>query len=209
MNMIKAEFIRRLSLSEEQRVRQLLMHEEMGDRRPTQFLRHLRTLAGPSVPFDFLRTLFTNHLPPNVQAIIATQAQAALDEVAQLADKIAEVTAPPCVAGVSSPGDISTLTACIDELARQVAAFSARPSRPRSPSQTLQHARRPSRSAGRSPASDICWYHRRFKERAKRCTAPCTWQQGKQGWQSLVAASNCNKSASRLYVTDQHTKTSF
>ena len=44
---IKAELIRRLLLSEEQRIRQLLMHEEMGDRRPTQFLRHLRSLAGP------------------------------------------------------------------------------------------------------------------------------------------------------------------
>jgi len=63
---IKDELIRRLSLSEEQRVRQLLMHEEMGDRRPTQFLRHLRTLAGPSVPPDFLRTLWINRLPPNI-----------------------------------------------------------------------------------------------------------------------------------------------
>jgi hypothetical protein len=33
-------------LSKEQHVPQLLKHEEMGDRRPTQFLRHLRTLAG-------------------------------------------------------------------------------------------------------------------------------------------------------------------
>ena len=55
-------------------MRQLLMHEEMGDRRPTQFLCHLRTIAGPSVPPDFLRTLWINRLPPNVQAIIATQA---------------------------------------------------------------------------------------------------------------------------------------
>jgi len=60
---IKAELIRRLLLSEEQGVRQLLLHEEMGDRRSTQFLRHLRILAGPSVPSDFLRTLWTNHLP--------------------------------------------------------------------------------------------------------------------------------------------------
>jgi len=122
---IKAKLIRRLSLSEEQRVRQLLMHEEMGDRRPTQFLRHLRTLAGPSVPSNFLRTLWTNCLPPNIQAIIARQAQVSLDDVAQLADKKAEVTPPPCVAHVSSSGDdIYTLTAHIDELARQVTALS-------------------------------------------------------------------------------------
>jgi hypothetical protein len=131
---IKAELIRRLSLSEEQRVCQLLMHEEMGDRRPTQFLRHLWTLAGPSVPSDFLRTLWTNRLPPNIQAIIATQAQVALDDVAQLVDKIAEVTPPPYVAHVATSGaDIHTLTARIDELAQQIAALSAGPSRPRSP----------------------------------------------------------------------------
>jgi hypothetical protein len=97
---IKAELIRRLSLSEEQRVRQLLIHEEMGDQRPTQFLCHLQTLSGLSVPPDFLGTLWINRLPPNIQAIIATQAQVALDDVSQLADKIAEVTPPPCVARV-------------------------------------------------------------------------------------------------------------
>jgi hypothetical protein len=32
---------------------------------------------------------------------------------------------------------------------------------------------------------------------------------GKYEWQSLVAASNCNNSAIRLYVTDQHTKMSL
>jgi len=155
------------------------MHEEMGDRRPTQFLRHLRTLAGPSVPSDFLCTLWTNCLLPNIQAIIAMQAQASLDDVAQLVDKIAEVTPPPCVTHVSSSGDdISTLTARIDELARQVAALSTNPSYPRSPLQTRRHARSSSHPAGWSSAPDICWYHRRFKERGKRCTAPCTWRQG-------------------------------
>jgi hypothetical protein len=101
---INPELIRRLSFSEEQCIRQLMIHEEMGDRRPTQFLRHLRTLAGPSVPSDFLRTLWTNRLPPTVQAIIATQAHVALDDVAQLADKIVEVAPPPCVTHVSSSG---------------------------------------------------------------------------------------------------------
>jgi len=176
---IKAELIRRLPLSKEQRVRQLLMHEKMGDRRPTQFLWHLRTLAGLSVPSDFLRTLWTNRLPPNIQAIIAMQAQVSLDDMAQLADKIAEVMPPPYVARVSSSGDdICTLTDRIDELVRQVAALSTNPSHPRSTSQTRRHTRRLPCPAGRSSAPDICWYHCRFKECAKRCTAPCTWQQG-------------------------------
>ena len=144
-------------LSEGKRVRQLLMFEEMGDRRQTQFSRHLCTFSGPSVPPDFLRTLWINRLPPHFHAIIQTQAQVALDEVAQLADKIAEVTRPPCVAQVaSSDTEISKLTDLIDELARQVVELSASRFRPRSPSRT-QHARRQSRSVARSPAPDICW----------------------------------------------------
>ena len=150
----------------------------MGDWRPTQFLRHLRTLAGPSMHPDFLRTLWINRLPPNIQAIIATQAQVALHDVAQLADTIVEVTPPPCVARVaSSDTDISILTDRIDNLAREVAALSANRSRPRSPSRA-QQARRPSRYAARSPAPYICCYYRRFKEHAKRCTALGKWQQG-------------------------------
>ena len=176
---IKAELIRCLSLSEEQRICQLLMHIEMGDQRTMQFLYHLQTLAGPSVPSDFLRTLWTNCLPLNIQAVITTQGWVALDDVAQLEDKIAEVTPPPCVAPVSSSGaDSCTLTAHIDELTRQVAALSAGPSRLRLPSRTQRQARRPSLSEGWSAVPDICWYHRRFKEHAKRCTVPCTWQQG-------------------------------
>ena len=78
-----------------------------------------------------------------------------------MSDKIAEVTPPPCVAWVaSSDTDISVLTDRIGELARQVAALSASRSHPRSPSRT-QHSRRTSRSAARSPAPDIFWYHRR------------------------------------------------
>jgi hypothetical protein len=58
-NRLKAELVRRLSTSREQRVRQLLSHEEMGDRKPSQFLRHLKGLA-PDVPNDFLRTIWAS-----------------------------------------------------------------------------------------------------------------------------------------------------
>ena len=94
---INAELIRRLSVSDEQRLLHLLMHEEMGDRRSTQFLRHLRTLAGPSLPSDFYCTWLKNCLPPYIQAIFTTQARVALDNVAQLMAKIAEVAPPPSV----------------------------------------------------------------------------------------------------------------
>ena len=61
---LKAGLVRRLSTSREQRVRQLLSHEEMGDRKPSQFLRHHKGLA-PDVPDHFLRTILASRLPPS------------------------------------------------------------------------------------------------------------------------------------------------
>ncbi|CAB0030693.1 unnamed protein product [Trichogramma brassicae] len=46
---LRAKLIERLSASEEQRVRQLISEEELGDRKPSQFLRHLRSLAGNTI----------------------------------------------------------------------------------------------------------------------------------------------------------------
>ncbi|KAJ8911572.1 hypothetical protein NQ315_008915 [Exocentrus adspersus] len=89
---IKDEICKRLSVSQEQRIRQLLEGEEIGDRTPSQFLRHLRNLAGSSsiVPDDFLRTIWVSRLPRTMQAILATQDSADLNKVAELADKIKE-----------------------------------------------------------------------------------------------------------------------
>nr|XP_032524332.1 uncharacterized protein LOC116775562 [Danaus plexippus plexippus] len=56
---LKKELIKRLSASQERKIKQLLMHEDLGDWKPTQFLRHLRQLAGPTVPADFIRSIWS------------------------------------------------------------------------------------------------------------------------------------------------------
>jgi hypothetical protein len=53
--MLWTKLVRRLSPSKEQRIRKLLTIE-MGDNEPSQFLRHLRSLA-PDVLVDFLYTI--------------------------------------------------------------------------------------------------------------------------------------------------------
>jgi hypothetical protein len=60
--MLRTEFVSRLSPSREHRVRQFLSLE-MGNRKPSQFLRHLRNLV-PDVPDHFLRTIWSSRLPP-------------------------------------------------------------------------------------------------------------------------------------------------
>lgn len=134
---LKKELIQRLSMSQENKRRQLLQFEELGDRKPSQFLRHLRALAGDSVTDDFLRSLWSSRLPTQVQAIIASQTTASLDDIAVLADQIIDVT--PCspfnqVASMSSFEDMlkkmeQSITARIqNEMTQQIAQLSVRDS---------------------------------------------------------------------------------
>ncbi|XP_078043788.1 uncharacterized protein LOC144473621 [Augochlora pura] len=91
---LKTELIRRLISSQEQKTRRLLESEEMGDRKPSQFLRHLRGLAGNNVSDSILRTLWMSRLPSGMQVILATQKDTEMDKVVDLADAIAETMGP-------------------------------------------------------------------------------------------------------------------
>jgi hypothetical protein len=71
----------------------------MGDRKPSQFLRHIRSLA-PDVPDDFLRSVWCSRLPLNIQAILAGQHEGSLDAAALCADRISEVAPHSALASV-------------------------------------------------------------------------------------------------------------
>ncbi|XP_022827198.1 uncharacterized protein LOC111356944 [Spodoptera litura] len=185
---IKAELIRRLSASKERKIKQLLMHEEMGDRKPTQFLRHLQHLAGQTVPPDFIKTIWTSRLPTHLQTCIAAQQEKmALEDLAELADRVHDVVpvtipGPNQVASTSEPttqiedNAIEALTRTVAELSRRVEAMSVnfeRNSRSRS---ITRNARDRPRSRSRPIDHPHCWYHYHFGERARRCTQPCTFK---------------------------------
>lgn len=176
---LKSELIRRFSTSEEQRVRQLLNETDLGDRKPSQFLRYLRSLAGVTFNNDkILRPLWLSRLPKNIQAILAAQTNLELDSLADSADRIMEVDPPLpsiCAASTSNvSGDVvADLIARVEQVARDVAALK-NDSRRRSGSPAAEH-KRPRSS---SPGSRLCWYHRRFNEKAAKCIQPCSWNQG-------------------------------
>ncbi|GFY59309.1 uncharacterized protein TNIN_315101 [Trichonephila inaurata madagascariensis] len=71
---LRNQLINRLSLPEEQRVRKLLAREELGDRKPSQFFRHLCSSAGDiGIKPTLLRSLLLQRLPLHVQAILQGQ----------------------------------------------------------------------------------------------------------------------------------------
>lgn len=191
---LKTELIRRLSVSQEQKTRQLMLHEELGDRKPTQFLRHLRNLAGPTVPDDFLRPVWCGRLPSNIQTIVASQPKLSLDDVAELADRIQELA--PTTRNVASTSyerttdTTSGLIERVEELAQQVEALLKVDNLRRQGREPTRRYRSESRGASRSKSwqrasfhtvpdgPTICWYHYRFGSNADKCVKPCTFKSG-------------------------------
>lgn len=191
---LKNELIKRLSMSSEKKVKQLLQSEEMGDRNPSQFLRHLRHLAGPTIPNDFLRTVWSSRLPENLQTIVASQAhKLPLEELAELADRVHDVVVPSspqvaaataCSSRYNQPTQGSTLDIMarqIADLTKQVSALTAAVDRARP--RTRQTEGRRSRTPSRRSQSNyrkfpLCWYHHKHGERASRCVPPCDYKAG-------------------------------
>ncbi|XP_026760379.2 uncharacterized protein LOC113519459 [Galleria mellonella] len=180
---LKSELIKRLSASQEKRVKQLLIHEELGDRKPSQFLRHMQSLAGPSVPMDFLKTIWSSRLPPNIQTVIASQDDLPIEKLADLADKVHEIApSTPQVASTSTASDsessYSNLARQVSELTKQVALLTSqvsntrRPARPQYRRNNRSHSR--SRSRPRQPPTghSHCFYFT-YGAKARKCKQPC------------------------------------
>ncbi|XP_052741075.1 uncharacterized protein LOC128198681 [Bicyclus anynana] len=182
---VKTELIKRLSASHEVRVRQLLMHEELGDRKPSQFARHLQDLAGSNIPEEFLKTIWCSRLPKHVQTVLATQPSQSLDQLLDLADRVHEITAAKDVAATTtSQTNSPSVHAEIAELRKMVERLSAkleeRSDRSRTSTRRGTNHRASSRSGSRSASSyrryPVCWYHAKFGQDAKKCQKPCDYQ---------------------------------
>ncbi|XP_015121210.1 uncharacterized protein LOC107043994 [Diachasma alloeum] len=90
---LKEALVECLTLSRDVRLQQLLDRDVLDDRKPSQFLRHLRSLDD-TVPDNILRTKWLRRLPMTTQSLLASQADMALDRLAILADKLHEIALP-------------------------------------------------------------------------------------------------------------------
>lgn len=185
---IKKEIIKRLGVSQDEKMRRLLEREEMGDRKPSQFFRHLQTLAGTNLNDDMLRTLWLDRLPPHVRAILATQKSTPLNETTELADAIMSYgkSTQPRISEISNNDHntqvnikIAQLSLSLQEeistLKQEIASL--RLQRSHSRDQTPNHTRQRSKSRTNEHGTDgMCWYHWKYGTNAKKCQKPCTFQ---------------------------------
>ncbi|XP_050505243.1 uncharacterized protein LOC114333325 [Diabrotica virgifera virgifera] len=181
---LKSELIKRLSASQQQKIKRLLEHEELGDRRPFQFLRHLQSLTGTTVPDNIVISLWLGRLPSSTQPILATQAKASLDAVAELADTISEAIAPSAQISEASnarESAIDKLTAELAEIKIQLTSLS------QAQAQTNTYRRNRSNSRGRRYPRDrgysrehnsdiLCWYHYQASGKHRGQSMPTKYQ---------------------------------
>lgn len=185
---IKAALIKRLSDSDAARMRKLLENEELGDRTPTQFWRHLKKLSNSSVKDEFLIEMWKTRLPIKTQQVLAAITEKDGNKLAEIADRIHDVpdTERRRIAVVSE--STSKTEECISKSTLEKLCEEMIATRMMVNAVLEQRGRRRERSVSRSRSNarnrsgnrrrySICWYHYRFGDKClpEKCVPPCTY----------------------------------
>ncbi|KAH9378619.1 hypothetical protein HPB48_020434 [Haemaphysalis longicornis] len=94
---LKQSILDRTTASESARLRHLLTHEELGDRRPSQLLNTMRQLVGASNVDSngaLLKELFLQRMPQSTRIVLAAAGDLTLDRATELADRVHDATSP-------------------------------------------------------------------------------------------------------------------
>lgn len=185
---IKAALLKRNELSDQKRLQELLSKEDLGDRRPTQILRRMRQLVGETVlDAKLLHTLFFQKLPHTVQQIMVTAGdEVALEDMAEMADRILDVTTPQ-VNKITVPNqttsvsEISMLRDEVRELKKMIKNMGVTKSGSHSQQRSSSRGRSPYRKQRDINRHPLCWYHHKFGDKSTKCEHPCEWSASGNG----------------------------
>ncbi|GFT85936.1 uncharacterized protein NPIL_77711 [Nephila pilipes] len=102
---LKKALLNRLTDTEESRLKKLLTDLELGDKRPSDLLRRMKSLAGNSISDEIIKSLWLQRLPQQTQAIL-TISNYTLDKIAEMADKIIAVYSSSEICQVKKVGSL-------------------------------------------------------------------------------------------------------
>jgi len=202
---LKAAIIERLSDSADRQLHKLLNELELGDKKPSQLLPQMRSLAGNAITDDALRVKWLDLLPAQVSRLIKVLKATGLDEQATLADEL--LSGEPTVVAVSARGPSmpilqqnETHVAAVDHsLAQEVAALKKslaqllefnkkiqfefpankrqqQQNRPRQRSQSRGRKNSRDQSCAQEQNPKWCWYHQVYGTEAQKCKDSCSFQ---------------------------------
>lgn len=197
---LKQLLISRSQDTEEKRLDSLLNKIDLGNCRPSELFRQMKTVAGNNslVNDKLLFKLWSNKLPKGIQScVIAVEDKHTEEEILSIADKIFDATDHKHISQVDSrkctqgpPSNFEThsssletnLSKALDEISSRLSRLEARghSSRSHSHSHSNSHSRSRSKSSNRKSryrkGGKYCFYHFNFGNNATKCTQPCQFR---------------------------------
>ncbi|XP_036344293.1 uncharacterized protein LOC118753521 [Rhagoletis pomonella] len=184
---LKQVLVNHYSISQERKFKMLLSGLELGDRRPSELLAEINRLGENKLDAAFIRFMWLDRLPPQVQVALAVSNEPDNTKLALLANRLMEVQRDtgnryvlPVTHAATNESNVSLDQ--IDKLAKQLekvaktlnqAAFADN----RAQVKTLSNTSNEPQNLNTNSTPTVCFYHRRFGMRANRCTQPCAFIQ--------------------------------
>lgn len=192
---LKQTLIERNSLSLERRIKKIISDEEMGDKKPSEFYRSLKNLAGTTgtIGDELIKKLWFQRIPHVINIALIPLKDGALNKLLEVADQVWEALSTSNISSVSesstsnlnkipivnteSDKRYERLEQEISELKQMVSNMAS--NRSRTPNRNNSRYRSNSfrnRSYSRERSNSrgrLCYYHFKFGELARKCTLPC------------------------------------
>lgn len=193
---VKAKIISIFQATTSSKINKLLSGCQLGDLKPSQLLAEMKRIGG-NVGDDILRNLWSKRLPLHLQPVIAAATHSNLNELAVIADAVIDAVGSNInhissmenntqipVATNTHSREMEELRASINQLTETISKMQKNENNTRSRSRSRSQSR-PRTKTNDKDNNDtfklrddrVCFYHRRFGNKAKLCTKPCTFDQ--------------------------------
>lgn len=172
---LKNRILQCFTESAESKFKRLIDEISLDGKKPSNLLREMRELAGTGVGNDVLKSLWLKRLPIQVQTVLAVSDEN-LPKLAEMADKVIEVSSGPNVCSVDSGRnvDLNGLFEQMEIMRSEISELrKLRTNNEQRDSRSFQN-----RSRSRSKSGNrggLCFYHYKFKEKAHKCVRPCSY----------------------------------
>lgn len=175
---LKTELISIFSESATEKFEKLISSEPLGDMKPSMALHKIKTLAVGNVGDDFIKKLWLKKLPHTTRSVLAASKDG-LDDLAKMADSMWEVSDKTAISSVSHSSPLEkTLQAMqqqLEKLSKRVYSVDERHSRRDSTPHRQRSRSKSKNDTEREDKDNVCWYHRKFSDKATKCREPCTY----------------------------------
>ena len=234
-SMLRDSLIQSNSVSDVQKITNLLENEQMGDRKPSSFLRHIKSFFGANAPVveqSVIKPLFLSRLPKSIAHVLAMLDDSeSLDSIALKADRIYDTYGPDrsdiCGIRVPALNDHQSISVDIKSLFKELSSIKEELKSLRlshdvilnelsdlrkskltvtESSKAFRYPSKPQQKSESAWNTSHCYYHAKFGPSAAKCVSPCSWSKTN----SSVHLSTIFKSEPVLFhVLDSKSKLKF